>query len=266
MISSASSFLSFSFRFFILQILRFINMRDWLAIPLSPTSASVKNSDDEYDIVNRATTTEEESDGIEEEEVEAADNAESDADKFTLVSILNAFIDIGKEQLKTRSLSISSSGASSQYNDSNERSIQQLEVKNKPIIITNREIDCNKENKICIGAITDDEDGYNHDEDDIDDDDSINNDDDEEEQEFDNNEYISELKRTLSNSSLASSTDTDNSTPASSQIMGPSTSKQLFNMSTINKSLVEVSLLSHFYSPNNCTKNSKLLDLLESWW
>lgn len=241
-------------------------MRDWLAIPLSPTSASVKNSDDEYDIVNRATTTEEESDGIE-EEVEAADNAESDADKFTLVSILNAFIDIGKEQLKTRSLSISSSGASSQYNDSNERSIQQLEVKKKPVIITNREIDGNKENEICIGAITDDEEGYNHDEDDIDDDDSINNDDDEEEeQEFDNNEYTSELKRTLSNSSLASSTDTDNSTPASSQIMGPSTSKQLFNMSTINKSLVEVSLLSHFYSPNNYTKNSKLLDLLESWW
>ncbi|KAI8087720.1 immunoglobulin E-set [Gilbertella persicaria] len=51
---TTSSFLSFSFRFFILQILRFI-MRDWLALPLSPTTnnnnnnnnSSSSNDDDE---------------------------------------------------------------------------------------------------------------------------------------------------------------------------------------------------------------------------
>lgn len=194
-------------------------MRDWLALPLSPTSpsTSVKNSDDEYDIVNSRATTDEE---IEEEDVEES----------TWVTLLNALVGVdGKQQqqIKSRSVSSSSSSCSAALTPKNsikEQDIKDLDVKES----THKQLNSSKIvcNEISVGEMTDEE--YNHHDDYY----TIENDDDQ-------HDNIG-LKRTLSNSSLASSTDTDNSTPASSQIMRPSSSKFFNNMSTTNKTLVEI--------------------------
>lgn len=130
------------------------------------------------------------------------------------ITLLNAFVGINKEQLQEIR----------EQNQSAEQCIEDLQVRemnNKPFNnkIVFKEEQQEEEVEDEHGDISDNE----------------------EEEEIDFLPY--ELKRTLSNSSIASSTDTDNSTPASSQIMGPSSSSSYHDKvptTTTNTRLVEI--------------------------
>ncbi|KAL7324740.1 hypothetical protein PS15p_209887 [Mucor circinelloides] len=219
----SSTFLSFSFRFFLLQILRF-TMRDWLALPLntnaagssssssaSTSSAKHQLSSDEgittdedeyrYDIIHESASTEEEL------EVTECQHDSQNEELSTWLSILNVFGVANK--MKKRSSSSSSSLTSS---------TSSLDIKKSREIIPKPEIDV---------AIEEDEHEQESD---------AGFDDEEQEQE------PAQLQRTLSSSSIASSTDTDNSTPASSQIMRSSStpSKYYHTMAMSNTTNVKV--------------------------
>lgn len=227
----SSTFLSFSFRFFLLQILRF-TMRDWLALPLntnaagSPASSSASTSsakhqlssdegittdEDEYryDIIHESASTEEEL------EVTECQHEGQNEELSTWLSILNVF-GVAKKLKKTSSPSTTTTSSLSSSTSS-------LDIKKSREIIPKPEMHA---------AIEEDE----HEEEE-----AVASSDDDEQQE----QEPTQLQRTLSSSSIASSTDTDNSTPASSQIMRSSSapSKYYHTMAMSKTTHVKVNCL-----------------------
>lgn len=191
-------------------------MRDWLASPLSPTSSTIQfksssssdeymTTDDEaYDIISKATTTEEEI--IEEEDDDQKSNDEEEISSW--LSILNVF----KKTLKTPVSATTSSSSSI------------TSTVQEPLAYNNPEIE------------EDDGDSYRADEDEKELIQDINR--------IRDMEDEVRLNRALSSSSIASSTDTDNSTPANSQIM-PSTSSKYYQERVLTD--VTVSIYIYIY-------------------
>lgn len=240
MISATSSFLSFSFRFFLLQILRF-TMRDWLALPLSPsTLSSIKNNSDEddcsYDIINRSVT--EDDDDPEEQEIS------------TWVTLLAVFGVVkersrsareGVAKKKERLRSVSSSASTRE-----EEEVTKEDAVNKEAAST-REGLSTKEGLSSECALTrkglSTECAFTKQEEPR----AFTREEESECSEIEetsDDEYEQEIsmKRSLSASSIASSTDSDNSTPASSQIIRPSKFFEEMPLNTKTRS-VQVSIL-----------------------
>lgn len=209
-------------------------MRDWLALPIntnaggnpSSSSSSVKNntSSDEgittdedeyrYDIIHESASAEEEL------EVTECNNEGQNEELSTWLSILNVF-GVAKN-IKKKSSSSSSLSSSSTSSFSVKKS---------------REIIPKPENDVPIDESLEDEsirEEESHDDFEEESHDGFEEDEDEDEEEEE--EETTHLQRTMSSSSIASSTDTDNSTPASSQIMrSTSTPSKYYHAMTMSK-------------------------------
>lgn len=218
MISATSSFLSFSFRFFFLQILRF-TMRDWLALPLSPSSpSSIKNSSDEddcnYDILNRSCTLQTSSEEDEEEEPLSS--------WVTLLAVFGVVRKTRSKSRTVRSISTASPQVLTEEEEEDALEEQQQEEEEAGELKEFEHIKETEETSVEAGSTS-----------------SVNVPAEavvEEQQVESDDEYEQEIsmKRSLSASSIASSSDSDNSTPACSQIMRPS---KFFDEMTVDKTL-----------------------------
>lgn len=212
MISATSSFLSFSFRFFLLQILRF-TMRDWLALPLSPSSpSSIKNNSDEddctYDIVNRPT------DDDEDDEEQELSSWVTLLAVFGVVRHTSRSMQAKRKNRSTSASTISPDVLTEEEEVYTEEAIEQdaqaaAAALNKDVASTTESLssqECALVKQEETGFIPREFEQTTA---------EVAASDDEYEQEI-------SMKRSLSASSIASSSDSDNSTPACSQIMRPS--------------------------------------------
>ncbi|KAG2194462.1 hypothetical protein INT47_003830 [Mucor saturninus] len=188
-------------------------MRDWLALPLSPSSpSSIKNSSDEddcsYDIVHRSCNTSEE---------DEEDDKEPLSSWVTLLAVFGVVRHTSRSfRAKTRSISTASPLVLTEEEEEDEEEQDALtpgELKeSEHLVETAEEID---EGPAAFTEHTKTEAS-----------------DDEYEQEI-------SMKRSLSASSIASSSDSDNSTPACSQIMRPS---KFFDEMTVDNTLRSVQI------------------------
>ncbi|KAI8636207.1 hypothetical protein BD408DRAFT_448604 [Parasitella parasitica] len=187
----SSTFLSFSFRFFLLQILRF-TMRDWLALPINANAggSSAKNIGDSNDEAIVNDQDDYRCDSIHKNISAQAKNKGQGDELPTWLSILKLFgITYNIQKKPSRSSSASYSSIK-----------KPREVAPKPDIIQELETDV-REDEIMASDF---------------------------EQHNDDQEDAVYLQRSMSSSSLASSTDTDNSTPASSEIIKSSSTSSKY--------------------------------------